>query len=61
MMMVTTGGYETEALGDDSSEGKTVSAAADGDEHHQQAERYTGRHRCEPEDPAGQDSAQPSV
>ena len=62
MMMVTTGEYDTEALGEDSPEGKTVSAAADGDEHHQQGERYTGRHRCGPDDhAAGQDFAQPSV
>ena len=62
MMMVTSGGCETEALGEDSPEGKTVSAAVDGDEHQQQGERYTGRHRCGPDDHAdGQDSAQPSV
>jgi hypothetical protein len=62
MMMVTSGGYETEALGEDSPEGKTVSVAVDGDEHQQQGERYTGRHRCGPDDHAdGQESAQPSV
>lgn len=62
MMMVTSGGCETEALGEDSPEGKTVSLAVDGDEHQQPGERYTGRHRRGPDDHAdGQDSAQPSV
>jgi len=50
--MVTSGAYEPEALGEDSLEAKSISTAGDGDELQRQDERYTGRHRTEPDEHA---------
>jgi hypothetical protein len=60
--MVTSGAYEPEALGEDSLEAKSISTAGDGDELQRQGERYTGRHRTEPDELADEpDSVQPSA
>jgi hypothetical protein len=60
--MVTSGAYEPEALGEDSLKAKSISRADDGDELQRQGERYTGRHRTEPDQHADEpDSVQPSA
>jgi hypothetical protein len=60
--MVTSGAYEPEALGEDSLKAKSISTAGDGDELQRQGERYTGRHRTEPDEHADEpDSVQPSA
>jgi len=60
--MVTSGAYEPEALGEDSLKAKSISTAGDGDELQRQDERYTGRHRTEPDEHADEsDSVQPSA
>jgi hypothetical protein len=61
--MVTSGAYEPEALGEDSLKAKSISTAGDdGDELQRQDERYTGRHRTEPDEYADEpDSVQPSA
>ena len=60
-MMVTSGAYEPEALGEDSPGAESISTAGDGDELQQQGERYTGRHRTGPDDHVdAPDPAQPS-
>ena len=61
--MVTSGAYEPEALGEDSLKAKSISTAGDdGDELQRQDERYTGRHRTEPDELADEpDSVQPSA
>jgi hypothetical protein len=58
--MVTSGAYEPEALGEDSLKAKSIPTAGDGDER--QGERYTGRHRTEPDEHADEpDSVKPSA
>jgi hypothetical protein len=58
--MVTSGAHEPEALGEDSLKAKSISTA--GDELQRQGERYTGRHRTEPDQHADEpDSVQPSA
>ena len=60
--MVTSDAYEPEALGEYSLKAKSISTAGDGDELQRQGERYTGRHRTEPDEHADEpNSVQPSV
>jgi hypothetical protein len=60
--MVTSDAYEPEALGEYSLRAKSISTAGDGDELQRQGERYTGRHRTEPDEHADEpDSVQPSA
>ena len=60
--MVTSGAYEPEALGEDSLKAESISTAGYGDELQRQDERYTGRHRTEPDEHADEpDSVQPSA
>jgi hypothetical protein len=60
--MVTSDAYEPEALGEYSLKAKSISTAGDGDELQRQGERYTGRHRTEPDEHADEpDSVQPSA
>jgi hypothetical protein len=61
-MMMTSGPYEPEALGEDSPEAEPMSTAGDGDKLQRQGEPYTGRHRTGPDDHTdGPDSAHPSA
>jgi len=60
--MVTSGAYEPEALGEDSLKAKSISTAGDGDGLQRQDDRYTGRHRTEPDEHADAPaSVQPSA